>query len=106
LDEASLRQSAKCLSVTDAEVLTPIIEGRWFNDHKEAAIWGEVQCPTLLLQADSKAGGALTDEDAQRIEFTICRCTRIQLEGAGHLIHWVQPQRVIRLLSEFVEPTL
>lgn len=102
-DEASLRQSAKCLSVTDAEVLTPIIEGRWFDDHEEAAIWGEVQCPTLLLQADILAGGALTDEDARRIETGIRRCTRVHLSGAGHLIHWQQSEAVLRLVNRFVE---
>jgi pimeloyl-ACP methyl ester carboxylesterase len=104
-DDNSLRQSAECLSVMDAEVLTPVIEERWLDGYDEEAIWRAIQCPTLLLQADSLAGGALSDEDTRRMEVTIKSCRRVSFSGVGHLIHWQQPERVLSLVNEFVEST-
>lgn len=101
-DSESLRQSAQCLAVMDAEVLTPVIKERWLDGYDEEAIWRAIQCPTLLLQADGAAGGALTDEDARRIETGVRRCARVHLSGAGHLIHWQQPDAVLRLVNGFM----
>ena len=65
-DRASLAWSAQCLSQLDPEVLTPVIEGRWLDGYDFPDALSRVRCPTLLLQADPSAGGALTDADAEQ----------------------------------------
>lgn len=100
-DSSSLRQSAECLVDMDAEVFTPVIEGRWLQGYDKEAIWREIRCPMLLLQADSAVGGALIEEDAQHMEAIIPDCNREKFLGVGHLIHWQQPEKVLHLVNEF-----
>ena len=96
-DRASLRWSAECLAKVDAEVLTPVIEGRWLDGYDLAHIAARIRCPVVLLQADPAAGGALTDEDVRA--FFTARIERFP--GSGHLLHWLHPARVAESVNDF-----
>lgn len=99
-DRASLIWSAECLAQLDPEVLTPVIEGRWLDGYDPAAIAARIRCPVLLLQADVKVGGALNDADAQLFTRAVAHCRHETFPGAGHLLHWLQPAEVARLVNE------
>ncbi len=101
-DGTSLRFSAKCLKQLDPEVLEPIVEGCWLERYERDSILRRIQCPTLLLQGDVRFGGMLTDEDANQVEKLIRDCTRVRLNGVGHLIHWVETGTVLRLVMGFL----
>ncbi|MBI3879173.1 MAG: alpha/beta hydrolase [Verrucomicrobia bacterium] len=105
-DRAALRWGAECLAKLDPEVLTPLIEGRWLDGYDTAGIAARVRCPALLLQADTKAGGALSDEDAQLFTRTASNCRLEKFPGSGHLLHWLQPARVAELVNEFALSTM
>jgi pimeloyl-ACP methyl ester carboxylesterase len=100
-DRASLAWSGQCLSQLDPEVLTPVIEGRWLdgNDFPEAL--SRVRCPTLLLQADPSAGGALTDTDAESLKSIISTCQQVHFPGCGHNLHRDHPESVFRAFADF-----
>ena len=100
-DRASLTWSAECLARVDPEVLTPIIEGRWLEGYDMPGVFSRIRCPALLLQADPSSGGALADAEAQLARRAIADCRVEQFSGAGHLLHWLQPERVAGLINQF-----
>lgn len=101
-DATSLRFTAKCLSQLDPEVLTPLIEGEWFADYDLDAILPRVRCPVLILQADSAAGGMLSDEDDKRLLGGLHDATRIRFPNVGHLIHCQATEATVRHVLGFL----
>src|SRR5687767_11003017 len=85
-DEAQLRWNATCLKVIDPEVFTPILDGRWLEGYDVDRTIQRVRCPTLVLQADSQAGGMLVDEDVNFMLQSIKDCVRIRFPAVGHAI--------------------
>ncbi len=102
-DATSLRFSASCLRQLDPAVLGPIVDGRWLDGYDVAGTLRKVACPTLLLQADFAAGGALPDDYAVEVASTIPDATHIRLPGIGHQIHGSQPEAMLRLMTGFLE---
>lgn len=100
-DRTSLRWSAECLAKLDPEVLTPLIEGRWLDSYDTADIAARIRCPVTLLQADVKVGGALSDGDAQAFTRAAANCRLEKFPGSGHLLHWLQPERIAQLINTF-----
>jgi len=98
-DRASLMWSAECLAQLDPEVLTPVIEGRWLGDYDFVKVAARTRCPVLLLQADLKAGGTLSDDDATTFVRNAAACRHEKFPGFGHLLHWLQPERVAQLIN-------
>lgn len=100
-DRASLAWSAACLNLLDPEVLTPVIEGRWLDGYDFDGILTRVRCPSLLLQADPEAGGALTDADAGTLVAALPSCGRVRFPGAGHQLHRDRTGAVMQALQDF-----
>lgn len=98
---ASLKWSAQCLIALDPEVLTPVIEGRWLDGYDMQAVFSNIQCPTLLLQADPSAGGALIDADAKAACAAIASCQLVRFSGCGHQLHRDRPAEVLQAFEEF-----
>ena len=101
-DAASIRFTASCLMKLDPAVLDPIVAGDWLNGYDVRQNLAAVGCPTLLLQADPKHGGMLSEEDAQLAESIISDCTRVRVSGCGHLIHGLQPNEANRFILTFL----
>jgi pimeloyl-ACP methyl ester carboxylesterase len=102
-DATALRFSARCLTRLDPEVLDPIIAGEWLDEYDLHGLLGTVRCPLLLLQADTHTGGMLTDGDADLIESALTDCSRVKLDGVGHLVHWMETATMLRLVTGFLE---
>ncbi len=100
-DRASLAWSAECLSQLDPEVLTPVIEGRWLDGYDFPDALSRVRCPTLLLQADPSAGGALIDADTETLKSIISTCQHVRFPGFGHNLHRDRPESVLRAFADF-----
>ena len=100
-DRASLAWSAQCLSQLDPEVLTPVIEGRWLDGYDFPDALSRVRCPTMLLQADPSAGGALTDADTESLKSIVSDCQHVRFPGCGHNLHRDRPESVLRAFTDF-----
>jgi pimeloyl-ACP methyl ester carboxylesterase len=100
-DRASLAWSAECLSQLDPEVLTPVIEGRWLDGYDFPSLLAGLRCPTLLLQADPSAGGALTDADAESLKSIVSDCQHVRFPSCGHNLHRDRPESVLRAVTDF-----
>lgn len=102
-DAVSLRFQAACLRRLDPEVLDPILERRWLDGFPVAEVLGRITCPTLLLQGDSTAGGALPDRYAAELAALISRALHVRMPGVGHQIHATQAESMTRLVAAFLE---
>jgi pimeloyl-ACP methyl ester carboxylesterase len=68
-----------------------------------------IECPVLLLQADSESGSALTDVEVARGLQLLAQPRHVRFEGISHMLfnepHGKEP--VLQAISEFlvsVEP--
>jgi pimeloyl-ACP methyl ester carboxylesterase len=101
-DQASLRFTAACLQHMDPAVFEPIVQGSWLDGYPLTETIQGIQCPTLLLQADSCAGGMLTDDDARLFQELSADCTLVRIPGCGHLMHWLRPTELLSHLHAFL----
>ena len=101
-DLASLRYTASCLRQLDPTILPLILEKRWLEGYDVAATLGKIDCPTLLLQADSECGGALPDSYAQELAADIDDCLLVKLPRTGPNIHSTQTELLLRPLLPFL----
>lgn len=102
-DALSLRFTVSCLKRLDPLVLAPIVKQHWLDGYSIEATFAAIQSPTLLLQADVRTGGMLTDEDAEQICRDNPRIVRQRFLGAPHLIHWSETGQVLNLATNFLE---
>jgi pimeloyl-ACP methyl ester carboxylesterase len=101
-DPGTLRFIASCLKRLDPAVLTPIIEGRWLEGYDVDGALAQIRCPTLFLQADHAAGGALPDDYARDLAGGIADAALVKLSGVGHNIHTSQPEAMMRVVVPFL----
>jgi len=100
-DPATLRARATLISRLDPDVLTMIIADRAKAAYNQDACLRAIAAPTLLLQADPAAGGALADAD--RAIGLLPHGTLVRLPGVGHGIHGEVPDRFAHLVHDFLE---
>ena len=101
-DAASLRFVARCLQDLDPNVFGPPLEKRWLDGFDVFAVAKQVKCPTLLVVADAGQGGMLPPEDANPLAAALPDCSRVDLPGVGHLVHWQDTSATLRLLHGFL----
>jgi pimeloyl-ACP methyl ester carboxylesterase len=102
-DAPALRFSASCLPELDTEVFDPVLDGSWFAGYDEDAIWKAVGCPVLLLRGEPARGGMLPASDADRMAKLVPDCTRVDVPGVGHLVHWLAAEACVRHTLGFLE---
>ena len=102
-DASQIRLGARFLMDLDPAVLDPVVEGRWLEGYDVEDVLSRVQCPVLLLAGDQSCGAMLTLEDAAACGRLISDCTRVDFQGAGHLLHWQRTDEVLRHVAAFLE---
>lgn len=102
----AIQAYAHYLSEVDALVLGPIVAGEWLAGYDFEAIAAMITAPVLLLQADMKAGGMLTDDEANRFRSAAPRCRLKKFEGASHLIHATHADALSQEINAFLETVL
>lgn len=100
---SSLRFMASCLAEVAPEVLSPIVAQRWLDGYDVAQVASHLQAPTLLIQADPRQGGMLTDDDAQVFLERSADVIRVRQAGVGHQMHWADPGWLTREATLFLE---
>lgn len=102
-DGPSLRFMAACLKRVDPTVWDELLEGNWLLDYDPWALMPKLRCPVLLLHGLVADGSAISDASARRAESLLANCSRECVPGAGHLIHSLQGELTVRLVSDFLE---
>jgi len=102
-DAAAIRFSAWCLTQVDPSILAPVVSEQWLEGFDWQLAASKVDCPTLLLQADPKAGGMLTDEDLRDLQATLRDATVTTWSGLGHNLHEARPAEIGARVLAFLE---
>lgn len=102
-DLSAIRFGATCLLQMDPAVLKTLVQGRWLEGLDWFGALSKIECPALLLRADPACGGMLSEAEAARITSLIPRCARVDLPGVSHSIHSTQPDRMLALVTNFLE---
>lgn len=102
-DATSLRFTARCLQDLDPEVLTPLIEGRLLEGFDWPDGVRRVKCATLLLYGEVERGGMLDKADADEMATAMADATVLQVQGVGHLLHWLAGEETMRYVLGFLE---
>jgi pimeloyl-ACP methyl ester carboxylesterase len=102
-DASALRFLASCLNQLDPRTMAPLVEGGWLTGYDLPALLSRVRCPTLLLQGEKSHGSMLGDASAAEVEAALTDCTRVRVEGVGHLIHSLKTEETLRIVGSFLE---
>lgn len=101
-DAASIRFVARCLRDLDPEVFDGPLKKQWLDGFDVFAVAKQVKCPALLVVSDPAQGGMLPPADANPLAAALPDCSRVDLPGVGHLIHWQDTPATLRLLHSFL----
>jgi pimeloyl-ACP methyl ester carboxylesterase len=101
-DEPYLSAWARALSQLDPDVLKMTIDGRTLYRWNPDELIAGIKCPTLLIQADPKMGGLMTDEDVARIKAANADVQHARIHGIGHSLHMFDPAPILRALMNFL----
>lgn len=101
-NKESLLWSAACLKNVDPKVFDSLVAGSWLNDYSPDDIAPKLRCPATLLQADPKAGGALSDAEAQAFANQAKNCELKKFPGKNHQLHGTIPQEVAAAINRFL----
>ncbi len=71
--------------------------------YEPEALLPAITCPVLILQGDPAAGGLLSDREVERALRLLPRPTHLRLEGIGHELHGVHPERVLAAMGPFLD---
>jgi pimeloyl-ACP methyl ester carboxylesterase len=61
-----------------------------------------IRCPVLLLQADPKAGGVMTDAEVEQGMPLLPQPTHVLLVGVSHVFHNEQKEPVLQAITDFL----
>jgi pimeloyl-ACP methyl ester carboxylesterase len=92
LGDEGTRAQARAMAALDPEVFTAAIDGTGLAG---AAPETPLSCPIRLLRSDPARGSAFTAEHEARFRRTNPHAVVTEIEGASHLIHDEQPERVL-----------
>ena len=96
---------ANNLYLGDPDMLTSILDR--FDDtargYEMDVLLPAIPCPVLLMQADPKAGGVMTDADIQQAWPLLARPNHVRLEGVSHILHNENPHVVVKALRDFFD---
>ena len=89
---------AQNLYQNDPDMLTILIDepDRAAAGYDMAVVLPSIRCPVLLLQADPKAGGFLTDAEVEQGLPLFSQPTHVLLEGVSHVLHNELKEPVLR----------
>jgi pimeloyl-ACP methyl ester carboxylesterase len=101
-DDPYLSAWARSLSMLDPEVIEMTLDKRAFEGWDPATLVKGIRCPTLLMQADPKMGGVMSDNDIVRVR-ELCPGVQVtRLSGIGHSLHMYEAAPVVRALTNFL----
>jgi pimeloyl-ACP methyl ester carboxylesterase len=103
----NMRAGYKFLSEYDTDFSRATVEGDLSKNFSPEETLSRVQCPMLLLRADTYRHetwgliGAIDDQDLEKTISLVDNLEVVQIESR-HEIHMLQPQRYIDEVTEFV----
>jgi pimeloyl-ACP methyl ester carboxylesterase len=102
-DEAYLQWWARCVSQADPDTYGMTLDNSSREGWDGEAFLRGMRCPTLLLQADPKMGGLMSDEDVALARQILPQSVHVCFEGIGHGLYMQQPDPILRAMTNFLD---
>jgi pimeloyl-ACP methyl ester carboxylesterase len=102
-DQAYLEWWARCVSQADPETYGMTLDGSSREGWDGEGFLRQIQCPTLLLQADPRMGGLMSDADAELALKLLKHPVHVRFENLGHGLYMQQPEPVLRAITNFLD---
>jgi len=100
-DDVFLSWWARSLERMDPEALEFATDGR-LGESWNPEYFRKICCPTLIIQADPKWGGLVTERDVAECKRSVPNTVHVLLDNVGHSLHIHQPGPVLRALVNFL----
>jgi pimeloyl-ACP methyl ester carboxylesterase len=100
-DEVFLNWWAHSLQMMDPEALQFAVDGR-LSATWDPEYFRKICCPTLIIQADPKWGGMVTERDITACKAAVPQTVHVMIKDVGHSLHIHQPGPVLRALGNFL----
>jgi pimeloyl-ACP methyl ester carboxylesterase len=102
-DDSIFEWLAHNLYQNDPDMLTMLIDEPEIvaAGYDMAVVLPSIRCPVLLLQADQRAGSAMTDAEVKQALPLLAQPTHVWLEGVGHALHLEHKEQVLRAINDF-----
>lgn len=99
----AMRSMAKAQEQFDDAIMASFHAGQLLADYDPDAVLARITCPLLLLQADPKRDGLMSDTDVERARALVPGLRHVQFAGAGHAIHIEDTAGVLDVVVPFLE---
>jgi len=101
-DEPYLTAWARSLSQLDPDTLAMTLDGTAVENWRPEEFLRNIKCPTLLMQADPKMGGLMSDNDVKLARELLPNSMHVRMDGLGHSLHMSEAAPVLRVLANFM----
>lgn len=99
---AVLQDQAAALCQLDAAIIDALFDDQLTSLEQVLTMFTQIQCPTLLLQADPKVLAAANDQDIKMIQERVNETAHVKFAGADHDLHLWQSGPVLDAVQEFL----
>jgi len=98
----ALLWGASCLQHVDPAVFETLVSGQWLDGYNPKEVASKLWVPSVLLQADFGAGGALSDEEARFFSQGAAQCEWKRFPGKNHQLHGTIPGEIAAEINRFL----
>ena len=102
-DQAYLEWWARCVSQADPDTYGMTLDGTSREGWDGAGFLRKIACPTLLLQADPRLGGLMSDADVALALELLKHPVHVRFDTLGHGLYMQRPEPVLRAITNFLD---
>jgi len=102
-DQAYLEWWARCVSQADPDTYRMTLDGSSREGWNGPEFLSRITSPTLLLQADPRLGGLMSDADVDLALKVLKHASHIRFENLGHGLYMQQPEPIVQAINHFLE---
>lgn len=102
-DQAYLLWWARCVKQVDPDTYAMSLDGTSVAGWDGEGLLRDIQCPTLLLQANPALGGLMSDADVKLAMKLLAHPVHVGFSTLGHALYMQQPEPVLRAVNNFLE---
>jgi len=102
IDDTGLQDTETMIRSVDPEVVSVLLEDKFFEGLNLEETLIKVQCPTLLLYGELESGSLVPETEVAFIKQYVPQTIAHLIEDAGHSPHWEQTEITLEYILDFL----
>jgi len=103
IDDIGMRNTESMIRSVDPEVVSVLIEDKFFEGLNLKESLKKVHCPTLLLYGELESGSLVPETEVAFIKQYIPQTIAHLIDDAGHSPHWEQTEITLEHIHDFLK---